>query len=354
MSPAGPNTVSLDQLVALNDEIAALVRSGVPLEPTLAEMGRDSGGALGQLGPVLAAHMQSGVSLPDALRAEEGRFPPVYRTIVEAGLRAGRLSAALEAMSDFARELAELRRQIGAALVYPLIVFVIAYGLFLVLTIDLIERFRDAYETFHLPLHGPLTLLIWIAKQVETWWWAPPAVVAGLIVWWLSTGGAHLLSFAGPARPLAWLPGLGKIGRYFQCANFARLLALLVEHQVPFPEGLRLSADATCDRALRHAVGSMAAFIEQGGTSSPRGTAATEFPPFLDWILWQAARGENPVRLLRHAAEIYRRRAVNLTNWIKLTFPMLVALVIGGGITLFYALALFAPLTTFLKDLLIE
>lgn len=354
MSGSGPNTVSLEQLIALNDEIAALVRAGVPLEPTLAEMGKDSGDALGTIGTVLVTHMQRGASLADALRAEEGRFPHVYRTIVEAGLRAGRLPAALEAMSDFARELAELRRQIGLALVYPLIVFGIAYGLFLVLTVDLIERFREAYETFRLPLHGSLALLIWIAKQVETWWWAPPAAVAGLIVWWISTGGAHLLSFAGPARPLAWLPGLGKIGRYFQFANFARLLALLVEHAVPLPEGMRLSADATCDRALRHAAGSMAAFIEQGGTSSPSGTPATEFPPFLDWILWQAARGENPVRLLRHAADIYRRRAVNLMNWFKLTFPMLAALILGGGITLFYALALFGPLTTFLKDLLIE
>jgi general secretion pathway protein F len=353
MAVFGQNTVSLEQLVALNDEMAALVRAGVPLEPGLSELGRDSGGALGEIGTALAARMQNGVSLPEALRAEEGRFPPVYRTIVEAGLRAGRLSVALEAMSDFARELAELRRQIGAALVYPLIVFVIAYGLFLVVTVDLIDRFREAYETFRLPLHGPIVLLTWLAAQVENWWWAPPAIVAGIVIWWLSTGGAHLLSFAGPAWPLAWLPGLGKIGRYYQYANFAELLALLVEHQVPLPEGLRLSVDATCDGALRQAVGRMATLIEQGETS-PKESAATGVPPFLDWILWQAARGANPVRLLRHAAQIYRRRAVNLTNWFKLTFPTLAAVFLGGGIVLLYALALFGPLTAFLNGLLIE
>ncbi|HTI51036.1 MAG TPA: type II secretion system F family protein [Planctomycetaceae bacterium] len=354
MSVSGSNTVSLEQLVALNDEIAALVRAGVPLELGLRELGGEAGGALGEISTTLAARMQAGISLPEALRADEGRFPPVYRTIVEAGLRAGKLSAALEAMSNFARELTELRRQIGAALVYPLIVFALAYGLFLVFTVDLVERFREAYETFRLPLHGALAVLVWLAERVDSWWWVPPALVAGLIVWWLSTGGAHVLSFTGSARPLAWLPGLGKIGRYFQYANFAELLALLVEHQVPLPEGLRLAADATCDLPLRQAAGRMAAYIEQGGTSPPTGTAATELPPFLDWVLWQAARGANPVRLLRHAAGIYRRRAVNLTNWFKLTFPMVAAVMIGGGITFLYSLALFGPLSTFWKDLLIE
>lgn len=351
MSESSARTVSLEQLVALNDEIAALVRAGVPLELGLREMGTLSGGAMGEISTALARRMHTGVSLSDALKAEEDRIPVVYRTVVEAGLRAGRLSVALEAMSNFARELIELRRQISSALVYPLIVVALAYGLFLVFTVDLIERFRETYETFHFPLHGALRWLAWVSDHIATWWWAPPAAVIGLIVWWWSTGGAHILSFTGSSRPLSWIPGVGRIGRYFQYANFAELLALLVEHQVPLAEGLRLSADATGDRRLKQAAYSMSEAVSRGDQGP---ILANEFPPFLDWVLRQAARGASPVRLLRHAAGFYRRRAVNLTNWFKLTFPMLAAIVIGGGVTTLYALALFGPLGTLLKDLVLD
>ncbi|GEM_PF-3676816 len=43
----GSPAISLDQFVALNDELAALVRARVPLERTLSEVGRDVPGTLG-------------------------------------------------------------------------------------------------------------------------------------------------------------------------------------------------------------------------------------------------------------------------------------------------------------------
>jgi general secretion pathway protein F len=351
MSDCSSRSVSLEQLVALNDEIAALVRGGVPLELGLREMGTLAGGAMGQISTALAGRMQTGVSLSDALRAEGDRIPTVYRTVVEAGLRAGRLAVALESMSNFGRELLELRRQISSALVYPLIVFALAYGLFLVFTVDLIERFRETYELFRFPMHTGLQWLVWISDRVATWWWGPPAVVIGMIVWWWSTGSAHILSFSGTARPLGWVPGLGRIGRYFQYANFAELLALLIEHQVPLADGLRLSADATGDERLKKAAHRMADAVARGD-QSPASEAA--FPPFLDWVLRQGARGGSPARLLRHAAGFYRRRAVNLAHWFRLTFPMLAAVLIGGGITTLYALALFGPMGSLLRDLVLD
>ena len=49
LRPSG-GPVTLDQLIALNDEMAALVRAGVPLERGLIEAGRDLRLALGRDG----------------------------------------------------------------------------------------------------------------------------------------------------------------------------------------------------------------------------------------------------------------------------------------------------------------
>ncbi|MGQ0635712.1 MAG: type II secretion system F family protein [Planctomycetaceae bacterium] len=346
-SPSSGNTVSLEQLVAFNDEIAALVRAGVPLELGLKELGRDAVGALGEISASLASRMSAGTSLVEALEAEERRMPTEYRAVIEAGARAGRLPAALEAVSNFARELVELRRQIGMALLYPLIVCLLAYGLFVVFIVDLTERFRDTYETFRLPLHGMLGALVWMVHRLAWWWWVPPAALAALIVWWVLTGRAGMLSGQGVARGLGWVPGV----RYFRYAHFAELLALLAEHEVPLSDALRLSSDATGDQPLRLAARELAAVVERGGTVSDRDYRAFGLPPFLHWTLSHAGRGGQAARLLSHAAAVYRRRGANAMGWFKVLFPLLVALPLAFAVTLLYALTLFVPLATFWKDL---
>src|SRR5689334_20098249 len=91
---SGGGRISLAHLIALNDEIAALARAGLPLESGLRAVGRDIAGGLGAAMTGLAARMDRGASLAEALAAEGGTFPPIYRAVVEAGLRAGRLPTA--------------------------------------------------------------------------------------------------------------------------------------------------------------------------------------------------------------------------------------------------------------------
>ena len=108
-------SLTLDHLIALNDEIAALVRTGLPLERGLREVGGDFHGRLGRAMTVLAERMSRGESLPEALTAERERLPRIYRAVVEAGLRAGRLAAALEGLTGFVRAYLDSRQAIGLA-----------------------------------------------------------------------------------------------------------------------------------------------------------------------------------------------------------------------------------------------
>lgn len=343
--------ISIQQLIALNDEIVSLVRGGVPLELGLRELGGDSAGALQEISQSLAVRMNAGASLAEALHAEGGRLPATYRTVVEAGVRAGRLPAALEAISNYARELADLRRRITLALLYPFIVVVLAYLLFGVFIVQMVRRFRETYEVFRLPVHWSLELLSRITEWVALWWWVPPLGFVAIVVWWMMTGGARMLTFNGAARPLALIPYVGRITRYFQYANFADLLALMVEHQVPLPEGLRLTADATGAARLRRSGRDLAASIERGEPVNGGDHRRFGFPPFLYWVLTCGQTAGGMAKLLRHAASIYRRQGVQLSHWLKIVFPVVAAVVIGGGVTVLYTLSLFGPLAQLWNDL---
>ena len=80
---AGP--ISIDELGALNEEIAALARAGVPLERGLLRAGSDLSGSLKKITQALGSRLSRGESLPRALEAEKAAIPPLYRAVVEAG-----------------------------------------------------------------------------------------------------------------------------------------------------------------------------------------------------------------------------------------------------------------------------
>jgi len=347
-------TFSIEQLIALNDEIGSLVRGGVPIELGLSELGGDSSGALQEISQALAGRMEAGATLSEALQAEDRRLPVTYRTVVAAGIRAGRLPAALEAISNYARELVDLRRRITLALLYPFIVLVLAYLLFGVFVVQMVRRMRETYEIFRFPLHWSLEMLSSVTEWISQWWWVPLLGFVAIVVWWMTTGGARMLTFSGAARPLILVPYVGRISRYFQYANFADLLALMVEQQVPLPEGLRLTAEATGDARLRRSGIRLAESIERGEPAGGHGDRRFGLPPFLYWVLTCEPTGKGLSKLLRHAASIYRRQGVNLSHWLKIVFPLVSAVVIGGGVTVLYALSLFGPMAQLWNDLGID
>lgn len=79
----GGSPISLGQLVALNEEMAALVRAGVPLEQGLGEIGRDMPGRVGEIATQLGERMQAGESLSQILATDEKVFPPVWRAVAD-------------------------------------------------------------------------------------------------------------------------------------------------------------------------------------------------------------------------------------------------------------------------------
>ena len=289
--------------------------------------------------------MNRGLSLPQALAVDETQFPRPYRVIVEAGLRSGRLPAALEAVSQYAQSLVDLRQKIGVALVYPLIVVLLVYGLMVVVSVDLTNRFLEFHQAFGLSSTGALRVLGGLANTVAYWVWIPPAVLVVLLLWWMRTDSSQLLGFQGAARPLGWIPGVRRIRLNYCRACFADLLGLLIEHQVPLADSLILAADTTGEARLQASARVAAEAARYGETLRQDFPGLEGLPPYLRWLIIRGQQQAGLAGPLRVAAETYRRRTVDAVQWLKLAFPIAACVVIAGGATLLYALSLFVPLT---------
>ena len=131
-----------------------------------------------------------GESLPEALEGEEQSIPPLYRAVVEAGARSGRLPIALEGLAKYVRGYSEARAAIGLALWYPLLVLTLAYALFVGLVSMAVPRFVEAFDSLGLGTTAPLRWLSWVGESVPYWWPVGPVLLLVLLIAWVRSGRA--------------------------------------------------------------------------------------------------------------------------------------------------------------------
>lgn len=340
---------TVDELLALNEEIAALVRAGVPLEQGLADLGRDLPGGAGLAATDLADRLSRGEPLDVALAASQSGLPPLYLSIVAAGLKTGRLATALEGLTAAARRLAELRHATATALIYPVLVFLVGWGLFVGFVSFFAPTVLPSFRDFKVP---SAEVIAWFAAlgPSAVWWGTigPAVVLLAVGVWWWQSRQA--VSLAG-GRWLGWIPGARVLLRLCHWAAFADILALLIDERVALPEALRLAARASGSRWIAADAEALAQALERGAQPSECINLAGRFPPLVAWFLSAGAEQRVLVSALRHAASSYHERARQRAEAVQTFLPVALTLGVGGTTVLAYALVMFLPWVNLLNTL---
>ncbi|MFO0958648.1 MAG: type II secretion system F family protein [Isosphaeraceae bacterium] len=344
----GGGGLSVAQWIALNDEIAALIRAGMPLDRGLLGAGGDYRGRLGAVATGLARRLEGGASLSEALAAEGDRVPPVYRAVVEAGSRSGRLASALENLADVARRQMELRNLLGLSMIYPLIVVCLAYALFVGFLVLLVPRLASAFGTFRLEGAWGLSAMEAAGRAASAWWWIGPALLLfALFAWWRS-GRAWAFPVGG-GSPMGRLPWFGRASQWTTWSGFADLLALLVGHGVPMGSALRLAGSASGDPRLGRSAEELAREIEAGTVRFDGRLKG--FPPMLAWLVHNPSAGGSLEGALRQAADGYRRRAILQSEVARILVPIAATVAVGVLTCLLYVVMLFLPMTALMEQL---
>jgi general secretion pathway protein F len=342
--------VSLEGLVVLNDELASLVRAGVPLDRGLLSVGRSLSGRLAEVLKAVAIRMTGGSSLAEALEAEPG-IPRAYRAVVIAGIRCGRPAAAMESLSGFLHRLVQNRREIAVGLFYAVIVVVMAWFIVAGLWGLVLPKMYATVDEMTL---GRSSFLAQVSEWNEVILWTglvPVGVVALVILAWRRSGKATLVEEGWPLFCFGWIPWVGAMIRTTRMAVFTDLLAMLVENGTPLDESLVLAAQATGDRRLICSAENMAERVRTGEPIDNQHFRQLAVPPMLAWMITAGQRRKALASALRHAAERYSQRADTTAETARIFLPILFTLSTGALAAAAGALVLFFPYVSMLRAL---
>lgn len=324
-------------------QLATLARASLPVEEALGTVARQvehAGMKRVLLG--VRARVLEGQSLAAALGGFPRVFPDIYRTTVAAGEAAGRLEAVLERLADYLERRHALRQKISLALVYPVLLTVIAIAVTVALLVYVVPQVVQVFSGTDQTLPMITRVLLALSGFLQAY---GLALLAGLVVmlvvlrWiWRHAAWRRRLQAAALATPV-----LGRLLRGIETARFARTLAIFAASGVPLLEGLRSGTAVIGLLPMREAVEDAAQRIREGSGIGRALEASGHFTPMTVHLIKSGeASGRLPEMLERAAEAQERELEARIAVAMGLFEPLLI--VTMGAVVLAIVLAILLPI----------
>jgi type IV pilus assembly protein PilC len=333
------------QLALFHRTLAELCRCEMPLGSAFRMLEKDlRAGPLRDAATALAAEVEQGTPLAEAYRKHAGAFPPLYSSLVEAGVASGDLAGTLDEVARIGFLKAEATSRIRRVSTYPLVVLgftlVLLWFLFRYIVPQFDSIFSQIVDKRGAPLELPvITRLVLGADHIV------PITLAALAV--IALGIAYLRDpIDGIRAPLGlWmrLPVVGPLRLNAALAIFASTLSVLVKRGLPLDRSLDLVAASSDSPEVRRAATAMAASARSGSSLTDAARDSGLLPPSMLWLLGSAEKQGFTPRALDDIAAICRDRVLGvLDTYSVLVEPALLGFlgVIVGGVVM----AVFYPI----------
>jgi general secretion pathway protein F len=331
------------ELAVITRQFSTLLGAGLTIEETLEGLIEQSGNhRIRSILTAVRSSVMEGQSLSDAIGNFPAAFPSLYRASLHAGEETGRLDLVLERLADYTENTTVLRRRILIALIYPVILTVVAIlivtGLLTYVVPKVVKVFEESGQALPLLTRG----MIAISEFLQTWGlWLLLAIILGTIIFRLifRQPGAKLVLH----RFILGVPLLGSIVRNLNTSTMARTLAIMSGSGVPLLSAMTASSQVLNNLAMRVAMEQARNDVGEGMSLSKALKKSGLFPPLLTQLV---ASGESSGRLdemLEKSAQVQENELEARTSiMVGLFEPMMI--LVMGAIVLVIVLAILLPI----------
>ena len=355
-------SVKPKELMVFTRQLATLVDAGLPLVRSLEVLAKQERNPLLRKSlREMADSIQSGSTFAEALSHHPRVFNKLYVNMGKAGEVGGVLDKVLLRLAEFMEKAQKIKNKVTSAMVYPVVVMVMAVGILTFLMVFIIPKFKEIFSEL---LEGqPMPALTEFVMGIST-------AVAGMVdLGFIRVPGILLVILAVAALVTTlkmvaktkgggyWvdkvklnMPVFGPLMKKTAVGRFTRTLGTLMSSGVPVLQALNIVRDTAGNEVLARAVSSVHDAVKEGENMAPPIEATKVFPPMvISMVQVGEETGELPEMLMK-IADTYDDEVDNavagLTSVIEPLLIVFLAVVVGTIV-----IALFLPLISIIGKL---
>ena len=324
----------LQELATYTQQLANLLRSGMPLTVALNSMGHlESKGISPEVSKQLRQDVMEGKSLSDSMGKQPLIFSDLYVNMVRAGEQSGALEEVLRRLATHFERFAEVQQKFVSALIYPGIVGGVGVSIIVLFMTVILPKFTSIFTDMNVPLPKSTQILIAASGMFSSYWWLIPLVVILGVVFYkrfsATEGGRRSID-----RWMISIPVIGKVMRLNLFGQFARTLSTLLHNGVPVLTALKITERIIPNVILRDAIERTREGVTDGKTIAEPLARSQVFPQLMiDLIKIGEETGDVPGSL-QSVAETYENELTIalrvMTNLIEPAMIIMMAIGVGG------------------------
>lgn len=341
---------SMSLLTQFTQQLATLQDAGLPIVRSLKILeGQQKPGVLKNSLIDVSADVEAGATLSEALSKHPAAFDRLYVGMIKAGEAGGVLDTILERLADFMEKSLRLKKKVMGALLYPLVVTIVAVSILAGIMTFVIPAFEKMFDETGITLPAPTALLIAVSGFVADYWFLLPLAPIGVVLL-LRLIASHPRGRYVLDRFQLSSPVFGRILHKSTVSRFCRTLGTLVTSGVPILEALSITREATTNLVIARAIDEVHAAIREGESiAGPLQGSGAFDDMFVNMVEVGEETGALDTMLTKIADNYDDDVDVAVESLSSILEPLLI---VGmGGAVGFIVIALFMPLIQLTEQL---
>ena len=339
----GKGKVSASELALITRQLATLVESGLPLEESLmavAEQGDKN--SIKSMVMGVRTKVTEGYGLAESMAEYPKVFNRLYRAMIAAGEKSGHLDKVLNRLADYTEQREQMRSQLIQALVYPVIMTVVAVGVIAILLTKVVPQIVGQFEHMGANLPGSTKFLIASSEFLQAYGLHVVLVITAIMLLFsqLLKKPKYEMLFN---QKLIVMPGIGKVAKGLNTARFARTLSILSASAVPLLESMKISGEVLDNLYIKQEVKLASDKVREGSSLHLSLEQTKLFPPMMLHMIASGEKSGQLEQMLGRAADNQDKEFEALVNIsLKAFEPAL--MVVMAGVVLFIVMAILEPI----------
>ncbi len=330
----------LEQFLVFNQELMALVKSGLPILriwDLLIERAGHAGFQRTLRG--VRDDIRGGASASEALAKHPRYFPELYVATVKSGEQSGNLPEVLQRYVAYLKLMVGLRQKVKKAISYPIILIGIGLAVVGFLLTYVMPTFVSVYGESAKTLPWSTQVLLDVVTHAESRLLPAAVVLIGLML------GVHTY-YATAAGQLALdrlvlkLPLVGQLAVKHNTVQLTRTLATILAGGTPLVDALKGARGAVSNKWISQEMIGAVNEIREGATLADALDRPRVLPKLAIEMLSVGEETGSLDTMLRDVAEFYEAdldtRLTQLTTWIEPALLLVMGVLVGGIVIVMY------------------